>query len=108
MRQAGKHKRVSTPRLPVPTETVRDLYSEAVVAGTREWMTQTGLAPKNHPIGPMAPENQPLGPETKEYWIARYAARETATALLKSAQLLGLSEDQYEELRKVAAEVAYD
>jgi hypothetical protein len=39
---------------------------------------------------------------------AWFAARETATALLKSAQLLGLSEDQFEELRKVAAEVAYD
>jgi hypothetical protein len=77
----------------------KDLYKEAAQMGQFQAVT---LGPLRGPDGMMTVEERTL------YWTARHAARETATALLKSAQLLGLSEDQYEELRKVAAEVAYD
>jgi hypothetical protein len=82
---------------------MKDLYREAVVEGVKQWRFQTGQQ-----AVPPGVVSEVQGPDGLGYWIARHAARETATALLKSAQLLGLSEDQYEELRKVAAEVAYD
>jgi hypothetical protein len=42
------------------------------------------------------------------YWTARYAARETATALLAEARRVGVTDEQWEALRAVAADVAYD
>lgn len=51
---------------------------------------------------PEAPCNNP------DYWIAWYAARRTASALLAEAHEMGLSADQWERLRKIAALVATD
>ena len=42
------------------------------------------------------------------YWTARYAARGAAGALLKEAKRVGVTEAQWEALRAVAADVAYD
>lgn len=79
----------------------RDLYREAVTEGLAEYRRQTNkpetIIPK--PV---------MGPTGPGYWIARHAAREAVDALLIKARALGLPEDQWEALRVVAAEVAYD
>jgi len=83
----------------------KDLYREACIEGTTQWWNQMG----DDVMGPMPVwEQSEQGPENPEYWIARYAARKTAEALLEEAKRLGLSDEQQEALRKVAAEVAYD
>lgn len=42
------------------------------------------------------------------YWVAWYAARRTASAMLAEAKIIGLSDEQWERLRKIAAHVATD
>lgn len=42
------------------------------------------------------------------YWVAWYAARRTADALLAEANAIGVTAEQWEALRKVAAHVAAD
>jgi hypothetical protein len=42
------------------------------------------------------------------YWIAWYAGRRAAGAVLDAAKKAGVTDEQYEAMRKVAAEVAYD
>ena len=66
---------------------MRDLYIEAQVYGSD--------ASQNSDLSPM-------------YWIARHAARQTAIAMLDEAIRLKLSAEQYEALRIVDADVAYD
>lgn len=82
---------------------MRDLYREAVTVGTQQWWHQIA---ETDPL-PVWEESE-LGPVVPEYWIARYAARETAEALLTEAKRIGVTSDQLEALRVVATEVAYD
>ena len=79
---------------------MRDLYREAVSAGTIDYHWQTGTEQ------PAA--NGETGPQTVGYWIARHAARQTAIALLDAARQAGVTDAQWEALRVVAADVAYD
>ena len=46
--------------------------------------------------------------ESPIYWASWYAARRTAIALLAEAKDMGLSDEQWERLRKIAALVATD
>jgi hypothetical protein len=80
-----------------------DLYREAVKVGTEQWWAQLG---ETEPL-PVWEESEP-GSVTPEFWIARYAARKTADVLLEAAKRIGVTDEQWEALRKVAAEVAYD
>ena len=73
---------------------MRDLYQESVKFG----LDFVGVT--EEPIGTKG--------ERAGYWIARHAARETAGALLEEAKRLGLTAEQQEALRVVAADVAYD
>lgn len=94
---------------PVPEP--KDLYRDAVMEGIQQWL---GNSKAGHETGanlciilkPLGKEPTP-GPEGVGYWIARNAARATALALLEAAGKM-LPNDQWEVLRKVAAEVAYD
>jgi hypothetical protein len=78
-----------------------NLYVDAVVEGVKDFFRQT-----NKREVPAATRS--LGPEGPGYWIARRAARGTASALLTEAKRIGVTEEQWEALRAVAAEVAYD
>jgi hypothetical protein len=49
--------------------------------------------------------NQEIG---AAYWVAWYAGRQASGALLHEAKDMGLTEEQLERLREVAAKVAYD
>lgn len=42
------------------------------------------------------------------YWVAWFAARRTADALLAEANVIGVTPEQWEALRKIAATVAAD
>jgi hypothetical protein len=42
------------------------------------------------------------------YWASWFAARQTAAALLDKAKAIGVTPEQWEQLRQVAAEVAPD
>jgi hypothetical protein len=81
----------------------RDLYREAVIEGTKQWWAQVG---EKEPLPVW--EESVLGPVAPEYWIARYAARKATDALLEEAKRIGLTEEQWEALRQVASDVAYD
>lgn len=91
------------------TPIVHDLYREAVVKGVETYREQIAdserLRPADAQVVTVCSFTGPNGPG---YWIARYAARHASDALLMKAATLGLSEDQYEALRQVAIEVAYD
>jgi len=52
--------------------------------------------------------NQSGNQEQRSYWAAWYAGRRASDALLDRAKTMGLTVEQQEELRAVAAEVAYD
>ena len=66
----------------------RDLYREAVTQGTKHFQQlELGLSPFDEPLV--------LGPEGPGYWIARYAARQAAKALLIEARQLGVTDTQY-------------
>ncbi len=80
-----------------------DLYRDAVVEGYRNFLFAVGR--ETEVVDPLRVVS---GPDTPEYWIARYAARQTAIALLNEANRMDLTADQQESLRVVAAEVAYD
>ena len=75
-----------------------DLYRDAVTVGVEHFKLHNGYEPT-----PMV-----MGPNGLGYWIARHAARKATDALLLKARELGVSEGQWEALRVVAAEVAYD
>jgi len=49
-----------------------------------------------------------LGGYSATWWAVRFAARMAAGALLSKAREVGVTEEVWEELRKVAADVAYD
>jgi len=80
---------------------MKDLYLDAVFKGTAEYGRQNPAV--------VRPEIQPIfGPKGVGYWIARHAAREATGALLEEARRVGVTEQQWEALRAVAADVAYD
>ena len=64
-----------------------DLYREAEKKGEEQYL-RSGLS-----IG---------------YWTARHAARTIALELLAEARRVGVTDEQWEALRAVAADVAYD
>jgi glutamate dehydrogenase/leucine dehydrogenase len=69
------------------SDKIYDLYAEAQEAGLRMAVDGRGS------VG---------------YWTARHAARKTAMALLKAAKDAGVTDEQWEAMRKVADEIAYD
>ena len=77
----------------------KDLYAEAAKIGKLQ-------ADMN---GELTQDGKPMT-ETERvlFWTARHAARQTACALLAEAQRIGLTDEQREALRVVAADVAYD
>lgn len=83
-----------------------DLYREAMVEGSKQWWNQC-LHDEPMPVWEGVLE-ETLGPEIPEYWIARYAARKAADAVLEAAKAVGVTPEQWEAMRKVAADVAYD
>lgn len=96
-----------------------DLYVDAVNEGLKIYREHAskgiGIEVKlthaqKEPLGdshqkPTLPIHGPQGPG---YWIAWWAARRATGALLDKAREIGVTEEQWEELRKVAATVAYD
>jgi hypothetical protein len=86
-------------------EPVDDLYRDAVVEGVKEYYRQTG---EYMVTVPPVEAMSTLGAKGRGYWIARYAARKATDALLLKAREIGVTEEQWEALRVVAADVAYD
>lgn len=46
--------------------------------------------------------------DARAYWTAWFAGREASKALLQEARRVGVTDEQWEALRTVAADVAYD
>lgn len=65
-----------------------ELYAAAEVAALQLWSPHQDIPPM--------------------FWAARYAARATACAMLKAAKEAGVTDEQWEKMRKVAARVATD
>lgn len=81
----------------------RDLYNEAIVQGVKAWRDQAGDTDTI-----LTDTMLTAGPDGPAYWIARHAARQTATVLLEVASNIGVTQEQWEALRVAAAKMAYD
>lgn len=79
-----------------PTD--KEPYKTAVQQGLQDYADATGVTV-------LAPE---VTLKSREYWIARRASRNVATAMLQAARNADVTIGQYEALVKVADDLAFD